>query len=127
MKAALLSLALLGTDLMVPVSDRIPELKVEALCKARSAQDRIMRFPESSEDPADCVREETDAKQKLGTLWGSTSSAVRGRCESDAAVLGTRSYLDLLICIQMAEDIKLISPSTTPKAARKHRATQGAR
>ena len=37
MKVALLSLALFGTELTTPISDRVPELRVEALCKARSA------------------------------------------------------------------------------------------
>ena len=40
MKVALLSLAIFGTELMTPVSDRVPELNVDALCKARSADDK---------------------------------------------------------------------------------------
>ncbi len=36
MKIALLSMALLGGQLATPVSDRVPALNVEALCKATS-------------------------------------------------------------------------------------------
>ena len=54
---------------------------------------------------ADCVRDEESAKQQLSTLWASTSVPIRTRCESDARSLGTTSYLDLLTCIQMAEEI----------------------
>ena len=37
MNGALLSLALFGMELTTPISDRAPELRVEALCKARWA------------------------------------------------------------------------------------------
>jgi len=100
---------------------RVPQLNVQALCKARSAGDRLMQLPES-QSVADCVRDETDAKQKLSTAWSATSGAVRGRCKGEAAALGTRSYVDLLTCIQMAADVKPASPATASKDTRKHRA-----
>jgi hypothetical protein len=44
MMAALLSLGLLGAQ---PVSNRMPEVKVHALCKARSADAKLMRLAET--------------------------------------------------------------------------------
>jgi hypothetical protein len=114
MKAMLLSLAILGAQLTVAVADSVPRIKVEALCKARSAADRMMNLPES-ESVADCIQDEKTAKEKLDALWGATASPVRARCESDAIKLGTLSYLDLLTCIQMADDVKW--PSSTTKAS----------
>lgn len=109
MKAALLSLALFGSQLTTPVSDRVPEFNVDALCKARSADDRAMRLPES-QSIADCVRDEKAAKQQLGTLWGTISRPIRDRCEGEVRFsLHTRSYLDLVACIQIAGDIKSTS------------------
>ncbi len=118
MKVALLSAALLTSQFTIPVSDRMPKLNVEALCKARSAGDKAMQLPEA-QSVKDCVRDETDAKQKLSTLWGATSGPVRNRCEGDAVALGTQSYLDLLTCIQMAEDIKSSAPATASSGVRK--------
>ena len=118
MKAALLSLALFGADLTIQASDRVPRLNIEALCKARSADDKMMRLPEA-QDVADCVRDETAAKDKLGTVWAATPGSVRIRCEAEAAVLGTLSYLDLLTCIQMADDVKW--PSLAGGAGKKNR------
>jgi hypothetical protein len=46
MKVALLSLAVFGTELMTPVSDRVPELNMDALCKARSADNQKMQLPD---------------------------------------------------------------------------------
>jgi hypothetical protein len=114
MKAMLLSLAILGAQLTVAVADNVPRIRVEALCKARSAADKMMDLPESQR-VADCVQDEKTSKEKLDTLWNATASRVRARCKSDAIELGTLSYLDLLTCIQMADDVKW--PSSTAKAS----------
>ncbi|WJR78490.1 hypothetical protein [Bradyrhizobium sp. NP1] len=114
MKVALLSMTLLGAPL-TPVSDRLPEVNVDALCKGRSAQDRLMQLPEAQPVP-DCVRDEKDARQRLDAVWGSTSPAIRTRCQSEARALGTKGYLDLLTCIQMAEDIPPLTPATERKS-----------
>ena len=124
MKVALLSLALFGTELTTPISDRVPELRVEALCKARSAGYKLMRLPEL-ESVADCVQDEKTAKQRLSTVWGTTSRPVRDRCVSEVLFsLGTRSYLDLLSCIQIAEDTKSTSPASALSGANQHRNTK---
>ena len=106
-----MSLAILGAQSTLAVADNLPRIRVEALCKARSAADKLMGIPESETVP-DCVQDEKAAKEKLDTLWGASASPVRARCKSDAIVLGTLSYLDLLTCIQMADDVKLDSSTT---------------
>jgi hypothetical protein len=122
MKVALLSLALFGTELMTPVSDRVPELNVDALCKARSADDKIMQLS-VSQSVEDCMRDEKAAKQQLSTVWGSTFRPIRDRCESEVLFsLGTRSYLDLISCIQIGDDTRSVSPAT--KGTSKNRNTK---
>jgi hypothetical protein len=118
MKAAVLSLALFGSELITPVADHVPNIKSEALCKARSASDRFMNLPEA-QSVADCLSDEQSAKDKLDTIWGQTAASLRNRCQSDAAVLGTTSYLDLLTCIQMADDVKWPSAADWKGAGRK--------
>jgi hypothetical protein len=80
MKVALLSLAVFGTELMTPVSDRVPELNVYALCKARSADDKKMPISEM-ESVADCLRDEkcckAAAKHCLGINFPSHSRSLR--------------------------------------------------
>ncbi len=110
MKAALLSLAILGAHLTIPVADRLPRLNEESLCKARSAADRMMNFPQL-QSVSECVQAERDAREKLGAVWGTTAGSVRSRCKADAAALGTLTYLDLLTCIQMADDVKSPPPA----------------
>jgi hypothetical protein len=104
MKRALVLFAVLLPLFTPPAIGRVPELNVKAVCKARSVDAKVMQSPGQS--IADCVRDEEAAKQQLSTLWASTSVRIRNRCESDARSLGTTSYLDLLACIQIAEDTK---------------------
>jgi hypothetical protein len=124
MNAALLSLALFGMELTTPISDRVPQLRVEAMCKARWAGFKLMGLPEL-ETVADCVQDEQTAKQRLSTVWATTSRPVRDRCESEVLFsLGTRSYLDLLSCIQIVEDAKSTSPAGPLSGASRHRNTK---
>jgi hypothetical protein len=103
MLRALVLFAVLLLLFTPPALGRMPELNVEAICKSRSADAKMMQSA-PLESTADCVRDEEAAKQQLSTLWASTSVPIRNRCESEARSLGTTSYLDLLTCIQIAED-----------------------
>jgi len=103
MRAALLTLAIIGSQLTTPVAKRVPELNVEKLCELRAADDKIMREPQS-QSVADCVREEADAKRELIKIWSETDGLIRDRCVSEAVALGTKSYLDLLSCLLIAND-----------------------
>jgi hypothetical protein len=106
MKHPLVLFAALLPLLTPPAFGRVPELPaldVKAVCNARSVDAKALQSA-PLESVADCVRDEEDAKQQLSTLWASTSVPIRNRCESDARSLGTTSYLDLLACIQIAED-----------------------
>jgi len=105
MKRALLLFAVLQTPFTPPAFAGVPELNVNAVCKARSVDAKMLRSP-PDQSAAECVRDEVAAKQQLGSIWTSTAVPTRNQCESDARSLGTTSYLDLLACIQLAEDLK---------------------
>ncbi|HLG82022.1 MAG TPA: hypothetical protein VKY22_13465 [Bradyrhizobium sp.] len=113
MKGAVFSMALLGGQLVIPVGDRVPELNVEATCKATVATDKAMglALPQSFDD---CMRDENAARQQLTTIWLSNPADLRNRCEGEATVGGSESYVDMLTCMQMAADWTK-SPSSAPK------------
>jgi len=92
-----------------PAFGGVPEINVKALCQARLVDAKILRSP-PEQSVAECVLEEEEKKQRLSTIWASSSVPIRNLCESDGRALGARSYLDLLTCIQMTEDLK-----STPK------------
>ena len=82
-----------------------PKINVEAVCKAGLADAKRLELTPDQNDE-NCVSDEETAKQQLGTLWESTSVSIRNWCQSDARSLGTMNYLDLLSCLQIAEDLK---------------------
>jgi hypothetical protein len=114
MLRALVLFAVLLPLFTLPALGRMQELNVKAICTSRSADAKMMQSA-PVESTADCVRNEEAAKQELSHLWASTSVSIRNRCESDARSLGTTSYLDLLNCIQMAEEINSSPKKETGK------------
>jgi hypothetical protein len=102
MKRAVLLFAML---LVAPAFGRVPELNVQAVCNARAADAKILHSA-PMQSTADCVHDEEAAKQQLASIWDATSAPIRSQCEGDARSLGTMSYLDLLTCVQTAEDLK---------------------
>ena len=116
---------LLSLSVLLPLSvaafaagGRLPELNVRAICKTRDADARLLRST-TGETVDECVHDEENAKQQLTSIWASTAAPIRSRCESEGHSLGTTSYLDLVVCIQMAEELKDDGkPGAKKKAAR---------
>ena len=120
MKIVLISMAMLGSQLVTPVSDRVPKLNVEATCKASVATDKEMglALPQSYDD---CMRDENAAQQQLLPIWLTSSNELRNQCEGEATAAGSDSYVDLLTCLQMADAAKSLVPATGLKGASKNR------
>jgi hypothetical protein len=110
MNAALFSLALLASPVLSEISDRVPELQVEALCRSTAEVDKAMGLALAQSFP-DCMHDETAAQRSLGTLWATTKPSVRDECEGEATSGGIQSYVDLLTCIQMT-DVANAMPAT---------------
>lgn len=89
----------------LPAFGQVPDINARAVCNARDGDAKVMHSV-PLQSVAECVQDESDAKQQLSVVWASTAVPIRNRCESDARALGTTSYLDLLACIQIAEDEK---------------------
>lgn len=122
MKAVLFSLGLLASHSLIPVSDRLPELKIEALCEATSETDKAMGLA-LAQSFADCVRDETAAQQQLGAVWSTTKPAIRDSCEAEAVSVA-QSYVDLLTCIQMTETASALTSTPPLRGASKNRNKQ---
>lgn len=121
MKIALFFLALLGSATLALASDRVPNLNVESLCKETSAIDKAMGLAEA-QSFADCMRDETAARQQLSSAWASTPAAIRDRCEAEATLAGVASYVDLLSCMQLSNSTGSLASSSSPlRGASKNR------
>jgi len=123
MNSILFSFALLASPMVIPVSDRVPDLKVEALCKSTSETDKAMGLV-LAQSYSDCMRDETAAQQQLGTVWSSTKPASRDSCEGEAVAGGPQSYVDLLTCIQMSDSATALAQTPALRGASKNRNRQ---
>ena len=122
MNKGLLSIALasqLGSPLVIPVGDRVPVIDVERTCKETVATDKAMDLdlPQSVKK---CMSDENAARQQLAAIWLSYSASIRDRCEQEATLVGTGSYVDLLTCMQMTDPTKL-TPTMALRGASKNR------
>jgi hypothetical protein len=97
MKIAFLSLALMGQPATIPISDKVPVLNAEAGCKAAVKEAKALGLT-AVESFSDCMKDEKEAQQKVSTLWATSPSVVRNRCEGTAS----HSYVQLLTCLQAA-------------------------
>ena len=80
MKAALLSLALLGGQSVLLVSDRVPQFNVEASCMETIAENERFGLVGIT-TPSDRMQEKKAAQQKLSSVWTTTAGSIRDRCE----------------------------------------------
>jgi hypothetical protein len=116
MKIAFLSLALISQPATIPISDKVPMLNVEAGCKAIVEEAKAHGLT-AVESFSDCMTDEKEAQQQVSTLWATSPSDVRNRCEGTASI-GAQSYVALLTCLQAA--IVAAHPEAVPprKASR---------
>jgi hypothetical protein len=110
MHPAIIAIAL-GTQLVVQVSDHIPNYHVERTCQVLKE-----RGEGSDQSYKDCLSDEKSAQQQLGPIWSSYSAALRAQCVGDTSVLGMNSYLDLIVCLQMTDKAES-NPGTGTKPA----------
>jgi hypothetical protein len=101
---------------IAPASAGIPELNVKAICKTRDANAKLFRST-TGQSIDECVHDEEAAKQQLNSLWITTAASIRSQCESEGNALGTTSYLDLVTCIQITDELKDdVKPPSKKKA-----------
>jgi hypothetical protein len=112
-----LPIAIMATLSSIPVSDPIPKFDVARECHFESGASTTVER---------CSRDETDALNKLQAEWPQFAEADRRSCLSEATVAGFASYVEFLICLEMARDVakeegnsrgpvaKTVAPSIPP-------------
>jgi hypothetical protein len=106
----------LGAQLVTPVSDQVPKFNVEPSCKGAAAASVQMADAQSY---SACMSEENQAREQLGPIWQSFPVAHSTRCTSEASGQGLASYVELLVCLQIAGGNPGNMQPTTLKGARK--------
>jgi hypothetical protein len=76
-------------------ADDVPEFDIVRNCKAETSDAGI-------EGPAHCTSDETEAKNQLAKRWSSYSASQKKECVGESVIGGDRSYVELLICLEMS-------------------------
>jgi hypothetical protein len=83
MIAALISIALVGqfgSPSVVSIADHVPVINVEKTCKDSVAADKEANIA-LAQPFEKCMRDESDAKQRVNDIWSTYPAPVRERCE----------------------------------------------
>jgi len=103
-RPALLALAL-GSPLTIEVAD-VPVYDVAPSCRAAVAV-----MPGSFEA---CMKDEQTARTQLAATWDRFAAPMRDTCvQTENNTGGPPSYVELLTCLQMAQDAKMLPADKT--------------
>jgi hypothetical protein len=92
-----LPIVMLATLSPIVVSESLPRFDIAKEC----------RFENESSNAFDrCSHDEADALQQLEVEWPQFVSADRASCFTSATVGGFASYVDMLVCLEMARDVR---------------------
>ena len=101
-----------------PRDGGVPNLSVEANCKATQEIDQTLAEPQSYNA---CMLDEKTAQQQLGPVWPTTPQGIRTQCLGEAVAGGIESYVDLLSCVQMGGFGGSSTPAMSLRGASKNR------
>jgi hypothetical protein len=107
---------LLGSQLLVPVSEHVPTFNVGASCRAATT----IAIADAQSLEA-CMKDEGQARTELVETWQTFSAPDRINCAAEASSIpGAESYVDLLVCLQLAKSADA-DQATKLKGARRRR------
>ena len=89
-----LPIAILATLSPITVSDMVPKFDIARECRFEAV---------TSADFAKCTQDEAAAVQQLRTEWSQFAEADTKSCTIEASINGIGSYVELLTCLEMAE------------------------
>jgi hypothetical protein len=92
-----LPIVILAALAPIAIADAVPKFDIARECRFEGGSTAIFDH---------CAHDETDAQQRLQTEWPQFAGADRAACLMEATVGGEASYVDLLICLEMARDAR---------------------
>jgi hypothetical protein len=93
-----------GKALPVAVSQRVaggvPNFDIRSICG---------KVTGGVETPSGCATDEQSAREQLNKVWAQYASTERSRCAELSSLSGLPSYVELLTCLEVADDAKGLS------------------
>lgn len=91
----------LGASLVLAVADRVPNFDIKKSCSSVAKLGLSV-----SQTPDACIKDEETAREQLKEKWSSFPASDRDRCISTTEIGGTPSYVEIMTCLQIAQDVK---------------------
>jgi hypothetical protein len=98
-----ISILVLGSQLIVPVADRLPKFDIARSCRLDAAAAAGLSLDQTIKR---CISDEQVAQQQLGGQWSTFPVPSKASCTSQEGVGGTPSYVSLLTCLQLGQWVK---------------------
>ena len=103
--------AMLGSQLIVTVADRVPEFDAGPFCRAYSAGDSVQS----------CLGSEKQAHEKLIEAWPNYTAHDKAMCVMEEKMAGPPSYVGWLTCLDINANARRVdeakSAGSTASAA----------
>ena len=96
-----LPIAILASLSPITVSDTVPKFDIAKECRFEGGSTIIVDR---------CSHDEAAALQQLRTEWPQFAGSDRTSCLAEATSAGFASYVELIICLEMARDMNKTNP-----------------
>lgn len=109
-----LAVAFLAAISVASAAD-VPALNVEKTCREAASAD-----PNQNLDPKICLASENQARDQLVSKWSSYPEADRQQCSQMASMGGTASYVELVVCLELDQQVRdeAVKTNTKPTSMR---------
>lgn len=108
------SLLALGAQLLVHVSDGVPQLNVQQVCQGIAVQGGSSFHDQAvTKDKQDCLQSENEVRQELLKRWSTFTTSDKAHCINESEMGGDSSYTELLTCLEMASDVRNLGKDKT--------------
>jgi hypothetical protein len=107
-----ISVGSLVTSVLPALSDAVPDLKVEQVCRGIAQQGSDPSEKGGPDLKIDqCVKSELLVRDELTKQWSTFDSADKGHCVRETTMGGQSSYTELITCLEMARDVRKLRAS----------------
>jgi hypothetical protein len=111
-----LPIVMMGMLSPVAVADTVPSFSLARECQFEG---------ESPEVVNRCLKDEADARQRLEGEWGQFVATDKNTCIVESTVGGFASYVDLLTCLEMSNDVRKEASKSQGSGANEESQTVG--
>ena len=113
-----MTIVAIGPSIALAQSDEIPTLDVRPVCRGIALQsaDPGVGQGGQAETLQRCIESEKEVREQLKKRWGEFSAADKRHCVTLAKTGGESSNTELLTCLEMARDVRVLRSTAAARS-----------